>query len=312
MAIFLGELMRAISEKRQLVESKRRVHRIRRGRRGWLHFENMPWLEGVFKAMVRAAGLRRRGWRNAAAVELRSEEFAFADLPAGFDGLRILFVTDTHIDEFPALGDTIRRLAESVTYDFCILGGDYNFGYRQESGMAYLRMKELAEALVRRSPVYGVLGNHDRYAIGRMLEECGVHMLVNEHVCLERDGGRLCLVGLDDCHYYESADVAAAEEGMPAGAFKVFVCHSPEMYRHAAEAGYALYLAGHTHGGQVCLPGGVAVVTCATVPRRMLRGKWRYGRMVGYTSRGSGASGVAVRFFCPPEITVITLRRRVD
>ena len=56
------------------------------------------------------------------------------------------FVTDTHIDEFPALGDTIRRLAESVTYDFCILGGDYNFGYRQESGMAYLRMKELAEA----------------------------------------------------------------------------------------------------------------------------------------------------------------------
>ena len=65
---------------------------------------------------------------------------------------------------------------------------------------------------MRRSPVYGVLGNHDRYAIGRMLED-GVHMLVNEHVS-ERTGA-IVPGGLDDCHYYESADVAAAE-GMPA------------------------------------------------------------------------------------------------
>jgi hypothetical protein len=94
------------------------------------------------------------------------------------------------------------------------------------------------------------------------------------------------------------------------GAFRIVVCHSPEMYEMAAGAGCSLYLGGHTHGGQVCLPGGVAIVTCATIPRRMLKGRWRWGDMAGYTSRGSGASGVAVRFFCRPEITVVTLRRK--
>jgi len=301
--------MRPISEKRQRVERERREHKVRRGRWGRFHFENMPWLQDVIKGVLRTVGLKRRGERNAEALALESADFQFDDLPAAFDGLRILFVSDTHIDEFPTLGESIRRLAESVPYDLCILGGDYNFAYRQESGIAYLRMKALAESLVRRSPVYGVLGNHDKYAMGRMLEECGVRVLVNEHVCLEREGGRLCLVGLDDCHYYEAADIELAEEGMAEGAFKVMICHSPEMYQYAARAGYSLYLAGHTHGGQVCLPGGVALVTCATVPRKILRGKWQYNGLVGYTSRGSGASGVNVRFFCPPEITLITLHR---
>lgn len=301
--------MRPISEKRQRVERERREHRVSRGRWGRFHFENMPWLEDVFKVMLRTVGLKRRGERNALALSVESTEFAFDNLPAAFDGMRILFITDTHIDEFPTLGETIRRLAESVSYDVCILGGDYNFAYRQESGMAYLWMKQLADALVQRSPVYGVLGNHDKYAMGQMLADCGVTMLVNEHAYLENDGDRLCLVGLDDCHYYEAADMDLAEQGMQDGSFKVLICHSPEMYQDAADAGYSLYLAGHTHGGQVCLPGGIAVVTCATVPRRILRGKWYYGGLAGYTSRGSGASGVCVRFFCPPEITLITLRK---
>ncbi len=86
------------------------------------------------------------------------------------------------------------------------------------------------------------------------------------------------------------------------------VCHSPERYLEAADSGYSLYLSGHTHGGQVCLPGGVALVTSATVPRRLVKGRWKYREMRGYTSRGVGTSGIAVRYFCPPEMTVVTLR----
>ncbi len=95
------------------------------------------------------------------------------------------------------------------------------------------------------------------------------------------------------------------------GAFGIMISHSAEGYKAAAAAGYSLYLAGHSHGGQVCLPGGVEVVTAATVPRHFLTGSWEYDGMAGYTSRGVGASGVAVRFFCRPEITVITLVRRI-
>ncbi len=301
--------MRAISKKRQRVEGERHEHTVKRGGRGWLHFENMPWIEKVFKFFLRTLHIRRFGARNMLDIKVERVGFEFDNLPAGFDGTRVLLVTDPHIDEFATLAERILKLAETLEYDFCILGGDYSFSYRQESPMAYLRMKELAEGLVGRGRVFGVLGNHDMYRMGEMLADCGVEMLINDNVRIERNGDSMYLVGLDDCHYYGADDIVSAQRGICDGAFKVMISHSPEAYDQAARAGCSLYLAGHTHGGQVCLPGGVAVVTCATVPRKIVKGKWRHGKMAGYTSRGVGASGVPVRFFCPPEMTIITLHK---
>jgi predicted MPP superfamily phosphohydrolase len=133
-------------------------------------------------------------------------------------------------------------------------------------------------------------------------------MLINDHVCLERGQHRLFLAGLDDHHYFRADDLGRADQGIPQHSCKIMVCHSPEKYKEVADQGYGLYLAGHTHGGQICLPGGIALVSSATVPRRMIRGPWRYGHMTGYTSKGIGASGVMARFCCAPEITLITLK----
>jgi len=68
-------------------------------------------------------------------------------------------------------------------------------------------------------------------------------------------------------------------------------------------------LAGHTHGGQICLPGGYALTWDARCPRRLAAGPWTYGAMMGYTSVGSGSSVVNARLNCLPEITVHELRR---
>jgi predicted MPP superfamily phosphohydrolase len=87
------------------------------------------------------------------------------------------------------------------------------------------------------------------------------------------------------------------------------ICHSPEQYPKVESAGFDLYLTGHTHGGQVCLPGGHILVKGASVPRKILKGKWRYHSMTGYTSRGVGSTSLPVRFFCPPEMTFITLKK---
>jgi predicted MPP superfamily phosphohydrolase len=84
--------------------------------------------------------------------------------------------------------------------------------------------------------------------------------------------------------------------------------HSPEAALLAAEAGFALYLCGHTHGGQICLPGGIPVITNIQYRRRFASGPWRCGEMIGYTSRGLGTSGLPVRFFSRGEIALITLR----
>jgi predicted MPP superfamily phosphohydrolase len=81
------------------------------------------------------------------------------------------------------------------------------------------------------------------------------------------------------------------------------------MADYAARAGYALYLCGHTHGGQVCLPGGKPVVTHLARCRRAARGLWQWGGMTGYTTTGLGVSGPPLRFNCPGEAALITLRR---
>ena len=84
--------------------------------------------------------------------------------------------------------------------------------------------------------------------------------------------------------------------------------HTPEIYRQAAHADFDLLLSGHTHGGQICLPGAIPLTLDSTLPRRMGSGSWRYGRMIGYTSVGVGSSIVAARINCPPEITLHQLR----
>ncbi|MFP4055062.1 MAG: metallophosphoesterase, partial [Phycisphaerae bacterium] len=101
-------------------------------------------------------------------------------------------------------------------------------------------------------------------------------------------------------------DVDALQEA--SDRFTLAMVHSPEFYSQAAEAGVDLYLCGHTHAGQVCLPGGRAVITHLHRGKRYLQGLWKYRGMTGFTNSGAGCSGLPVRFFTRPEIAVLTLR----
>ena len=96
---------------------------------------------------------------------------------------------------------------------------------------------------------------------------------------------------------------------MPADAFSILLSHTPEIYRQAAHAGFDVLLAGHTHGGQICLPGGIPITLDSKLPRKMGAGAWMYHSMMGYTSVGAGSSVVAVRLNCLPEITLHHLAR---
>ena len=95
---------------------------------------------------------------------------------------------------------------------------------------------------------------------------------------------------------------------MPDG-FRILLQHSPELLDEAAAASVALYLCGHTHGGQICLPGGIPLMTNIRTPRRYASGLWQHGDMTGYTSVGVGVSVMPLRFFSKGEVAVITLRR---
>ena len=157
-------------------------------------------------------------------------------------------------------------------------------------------------------PVYGVLGNHDSIRMVPALEEMGIRMLLNETERLVRGAQRMHLAGIDDAHYYRVDNIEKAALQIPDGEFSILLSHTPEIYRQAAHADFDLLLSGHTHGGQICLPGAIPVTLDSTLPRRMGSGPWRYRRMVGYTSVGVGSCIVAVRLNCPPEITLHRLR----
>jgi predicted MPP superfamily phosphohydrolase len=157
-------------------------------------------------------------------------------------------------------------------------------------------------------PIYGVLGNHDSIRMVPALEDLGIRMLLNEAETLERGAQRIHLAGIDDAHYYRLDNIEKAVLQLPGDEFSILLSHTPEIYRQAAHADFDLLLSGHTHGGQICLPGAIPITLESVMPRRMGSGLWKYRRMVGYTSVGVGASVAPVRINCPPEITLHHLR----
>ena len=171
-------------------------------------------------------------------------------------------------------------------------------------------MLSLAENL--KSPVYAVLGNHDSIRMVPELEAAGIQFLINESIEIKQQDQSIYLAGIDDAHYYRVDNIEKAAEKIPTDKVSIILSHTPEVYRQAAHAGFDLLFCGHTHGGQICLPGGIPVTLDAKCPRRMGSGTWQYHNLTGYTSRGAGTCIVDVRLNCPPEITLHTLHSSQD
>ena len=133
--------------------------------------------------------------------------------------------------------------------------------------------------------------------------------LTNVRREISLDGLRVELLGLDDAHM-RAQDYRVAPRRAPER-FGLAVMHSPDSAPETAALGYDLMVAGHTHGGQVCVPGFGALVTNCSMPRRLVKGLARIGETILHTSPGLGTSKYApFRFACRPEATILELRRR--
>jgi predicted MPP superfamily phosphohydrolase len=273
------------------------------------------WRQRLFSSLLAAfgAGLRLtplygRGRRNALDLRLVELEFAFKELPWQFDGYRILHVSDTHLDVFPALVDAARSLLGDLEIDLLALTGDVHGHHGAPITRSAGLLAEALDGVRVRGLRIAVLGNHDPVGMADALSRAGFEVLINRSLVLQREGERLRITGLDDVNsfYSEAARAALADH---AGEFRIALVHSAEVADYADEAGYALYLCGHTHGGQICLPGGRPLITHLKRCRHAARGLWRQGGMAGYTSCGVGVSGPPVRFNSRGEVALITLRR---
>jgi predicted MPP superfamily phosphohydrolase len=277
-----------------------------------------PWSNRIFSVGVtvlgrgaRVFGLHARGVRNALDVQLVELPLRFPDLPASFDGYRILHISDTHLDCLPELALVGRHLLAGIEVDLLVLTGDVH-GHPQSPLTASVEpLADLLGVLQVRHRSIAVLGNHDPADMAGALENIGFEVLLNQSTALARQGQHIVVTGLDDVHRFFTSDASRALAAVSQG-FRIALVHSAEVADHAGAAGYALYLCGHTHGGQVCLPGGRPIVTRLRRCRFAGVGEWRYGNMIGYTSRGLGVSDVPLRFNCRGEITLITLHRSHD
>jgi len=261
----------------------------------------------LIRTTLRLCGLHRRARRNALDIAVRHHEFVLADLPDAFHNFTILHMSDLHLDMHPAMPAALIERLQTVEYDISVLTGDLRAKTFGPYAPAVMALQQVRAHL--KGPVYGVLGNHDTIRMVPPLEAMGIHMLLNEAVALERGGETIYLAGIDDPHYYRADNLEKACEPIPPGATSILLAHSPEVYRRAAHVGFHMMLCGHTHGGQICLPGGIPLLRNARCPRRFYAGPWTYQQLLGYTSVGSGASVVDVRLNCRPEITLHHLRR---
>jgi predicted MPP superfamily phosphohydrolase len=246
-------------------------------------------------------------------------EIPLARLPESFDGLTIAQLSDFHYeDHFSVV--PIRKAVETVQSlrpDVIVLTGDFvtvPIIERPDSLRRALNtaapcaeiLQELHAPLGR----FAVLGNHDGEAgpvrITHTLGEHGIPVLRNQSVPLERGTHRLWLAGIDDVLRGEP-DLGVTLEKIPANEATILLAHEPDFADESSLQAVDLQLSGHSHGGQIWIPG-IGAPWLPPLSRRYPRGLYRISKLILYTNVGIGTIHAPIRINCPPEITLITLR----
>jgi uncharacterized protein len=268
----------------------------------FFHIENWYSIHSVIRTLLKLTGLYWRGRANAARVQVRNNDIRSIKLPPAFDGFTMLHMSDFHAEMSESAMRKLEQIVPDLKYDLCVLTGDYRSATFGKFDDALASMRAVLAHIKR--PIYGVLGNHDTIRMVPDLEAMGIRMLLNECEPITRAGDTIYLAGIDDAHYFRVDNIEKAGSSIPHEAFSILLSHTPEIYRQAAHADFDLLLSGHTHGGQICLPGSIPLTLDSVLPRRFGAGAWQYHNMAGYTSTGVGSSIVAVRLNCLPEITL--------
>ncbi|MGN0985428.1 MAG: metallophosphoesterase [Candidatus Enterenecus sp.] len=286
--------------------------RTERGRR-----KRRVLLRLLIAAAVLAAGLLWFRWQQWGLMTTETQ-VELAALPEEFDGFRIVHLSDLHGHEYGEdSGELLSRVREQSP-DLIVMTGDM---IDQESQMEMI--PALAKGLAAIAPTYYVTGNHE-WALGTaavrelksILEQCGVTVLSNQYVLLERNGGQMVLAGVDDPNGY--ADQKTPGElyaGIAAdcpGLFTLLLAHRNDHFDQYAAAGYDLVLSGHGHGGIVRLPFTDGLLgTSRNFFPTWTAGVYTLGDSTLFVSRGLGSNTGPIpgfRLFNRPELAVVELK----
>jgi predicted MPP superfamily phosphohydrolase len=280
---------------------------------GWLPgLVLLPWRSDpwAWPFAAYAVALVALGWGafvTCRRLRIREIDLSVSGLPPEFIGYRIAHLSDLHVGSVtpPHLVARWLERVRDVPVDLTVITGDL-----VTSGEAF--HDPIADLVGRlKGPVLFVPGNHDYFGDGlplfRRLEARGVRVLRNERVVLERGEATLVVAGMDDV-WTRRGDVAASLRGREAGV-TVLLAHDPAVFDEAASMGADVMLSGHTHGGQIGVPGLARFVNLTKMANRYSLGVYRKGASTLVVSGGMGCTGLPIRFGVPPEVLVIRLQR---
>ena len=247
-------------------------------------------------------------------VQVETVNLKLPRLARVFSGLRVVQISDIHMGGWMNLErfQYVAELIRAQKPDLLLLTGDFliGHGFTEATQQSLQDIIDVLMPLAKTIPAFAVLGNHDYWtnakAIRRMLISCGVINLTNTVFSLTRDGRNLHLCGVD--YIWEGEvrlqDVTARLSDNDAA---ILLAHEPDFAdTSAATKKFDLQVSGHSHGGQVVIPFFGAPVL-PHLGRKYPSGLYQVEGMLQYTNRGVGMHRLAIRFNCPPEITVFIL-----
>lgn len=245
------------------------------------------------------------------------QEIPLRRWPTRLEGFTIALLSDFHYDSHFSVHPlrSAIGMVNGLHPELIVLTGDFvSVSLFGDPVAAASAAEPCAQLLRRMQAPYGlwaVMGNHDASTdpdlVTSALRSSGIQVLSNQSIPVERDGGRFWLGGVDDV-LDGSPDLDATLHPIPADEAAVVLVHEPDYADHVARHPVDLQLSGHSHGGQVRLPF-VRPLYLPDLARKYVWGLYKIGGLALYTNPGLGTVGVPVRLNCPPEITLLTLRR---
>lgn len=263
-------------------------------------------LPGEYSVKISASSAS--GYKNVKRV--KEYEFSHRDVPAAFDGCRLVFVSDLHYRSLlkeKGLKD-VTRLLNDLQADALLIGGDLH------EGCEYVPAAIAALGAIKTSlGTYAVLGNNDYEAcyedIVKEMERQNIHLLEHKVDTLKRDSAKILIAGIRDPFNLEQNGQSPTLSLSPDD-FVILLTHTPDYAEEVSITNTDLVLAGHTHGGQVTLFGLYAPIIPSRYGQRFLTGlKYNSKGTPIIITNGIGTSNKNIRLFAPSEVVVITLKR---
>jgi predicted MPP superfamily phosphohydrolase len=233
-----------------------------------------------------------------------------ADLPHDLEGFRILHISDLHARAGwdPAYDDLIGRVNANPP-DLIVHTGDY-VDDKHDHRNVIPTVCRLLDSLDARLGSVGIMGNHDGDLLGPPLRGLKMRQIDHHRLILASGSAQLEMIGLPgvDRADLDMQFLRAIPPKQP-GTIRLALCHFPDLVRKTQFLKPDIFLAGHTHGGQICLPGNNPVISHDSLPRIFVSGVHRSWGTWLVVSRGFGFSSLPIRFLCPAEVMEIRLMR---